>query len=237
MYSVYNSAYDTEDRMTTSTGNNPGTAARRVPTSRSTYRHGDLRAALVRVGVDLAAEGGPDAVVLRETTRRAGVSPNAAYRHFADHSALLGAVANACQGRAADAIEEELAALPAQADPALAARAKLSGVGRGYLRFAQQHPGLFRTAFSVPDRLDEAVVPAKRGKAGRAPFQILSEVIDELVVTGALPPERRPGAELLAWSTVHGLGLLIIDGPLRGLTEEMIQGTTARLLAMVDRGL
>ncbi|MES2609602.1 MAG: helix-turn-helix domain-containing protein, partial [Pseudomonadota bacterium] len=50
---------------------------------RSTYRHGDLRRALLDAGIELARQGGPDAVVLREATRRAGVAPNAAYRHFA----------------------------------------------------------------------------------------------------------------------------------------------------------
>src|SRR4051812_38835116 len=45
---------------------------------RSTYRHGDLRRALLDAGIELARSGGPDAVVLREATRRAGVVPNAA---------------------------------------------------------------------------------------------------------------------------------------------------------------
>jgi hypothetical protein len=36
----------------------------RSPT-RPTYRHGDLRRALLEEGVALAREGGPDAVVLR----------------------------------------------------------------------------------------------------------------------------------------------------------------------------
>ena len=52
------------------------------PPQRSTYRHGDLRRALLDAGIELARSGGPDAVVLREATRRAGVVPNAAYRHF-----------------------------------------------------------------------------------------------------------------------------------------------------------
>ena len=59
---------------------------------RRSYRHGDLRRALLDAGVALAREGGPDAVVLREATRRAGVVPNAAYRHFAGRQALLDAV-------------------------------------------------------------------------------------------------------------------------------------------------
>jgi len=36
---------------------------------------------------------------------------------------------------------------------------------------------------------------------------------------------------------VHGLGMLIIDGPLRGLTDGMIDHATEHLLDMVDRGL
>ena len=62
------------------------------PKPRSTYRHGDLRRALLDAGIELARDGGPDAVVLREATRRAGVVPNAAYRHFASRHALLVAV-------------------------------------------------------------------------------------------------------------------------------------------------
>ncbi|TFI49649.1 TetR/AcrR family transcriptional regulator, partial [Diaphorobacter sp. DS2] len=60
--------------------------------ARATYRHGDLKRALLDAGVALAREGGPAAVVLREATRRAGVVPNAAYRHFQNHQALLEAV-------------------------------------------------------------------------------------------------------------------------------------------------
>ena len=54
------------------------------PSKRDTYRHGDLRRALLEAGTELARGGGPEAVVLREATRRAGVAPSAAYRHFAD---------------------------------------------------------------------------------------------------------------------------------------------------------
>src|SRR5262245_39851171 len=63
-----------------------------APPARSTYRHGDLRRALLKAGVELARDGGPEAVVLREATRRAGVVPNAAYRHFENRQALLQAV-------------------------------------------------------------------------------------------------------------------------------------------------
>ncbi|WP_066039067.1 TetR/AcrR family transcriptional regulator [Herbiconiux solani] len=203
---------------------------------RRTYRHGDLREALLDAGIEMAREGGPDAVVLREATRRAGVSPNAAYRHFADREALLHAVSDACLGFAADRIEQSVAEVP-EGDPVDTARALLRAVGTGYIAFAREEPGLFRTAFSVPDNLQRAAEPAKAGRNGRTPFQLVGFALDALVDAGVLPRERRENAEFLAWATVHGLGMLVIDGPLRGLDDRMIDYATARLLDMVDRGL
>src|SRR5215472_17309598 len=82
--------------------------AARVTPARDTYRHGDLRRALLEAGLALARDGGPDAVVLREATRRAGVVPNAAYRHFANRHALLQAVRAAALSALAVAMETEL---------------------------------------------------------------------------------------------------------------------------------
>ena len=207
------------------------------PPKRDTYRHGDLRRALLEAGTELARGGGPDAVVLREATRRAGVAPSAAYRHFADRRALLDAVCSAAQAALAIAMEEELDGLPNGGDPAEAARARLRAVGAGYLRFAQAEPGLFRTAFSASDNLRSAASPARAGEGGLTPFQLLAAALDGLVEAGVLPGERRPGAEFLAWSAVHGLAMLLIDGPLRGLDRAHAQDAERRLVDMVERGL
>ena len=59
-------------------------------------------------GIEMARVGGPNAVILREATRQAGVSPNAAYRHFANQAELLDAVRSACLSQLAAAIEEEM---------------------------------------------------------------------------------------------------------------------------------
>jgi len=207
------------------------------PAARGAYRHGDLRRALIDVGIELARAGGPNAVVLREATRRAGVVPNAAYRHFADRQALLQAVCSAAQSALAVAIEGELAGVSAGLDRAAVARERLRAVGTGYLRFARAEPGLFRTAFSVPTDLRNAANPARAGDSGLTPFQLLGMVLDDLVEAGVLPVERRPGAEFLAWSAVHGLAMLLIEGPLRSLDDAVAQGVASRLLDMVDQGL
>ncbi len=213
------------------------TSTRTGPSKRDTYRHGDLRRALLEAGTELARAGGPDAVVLREATRRTGVAPSAAYRHFADRQELLDAVCSAAQAALAVAMEEELAGVEREENPADSARARLRAVGAGYLRFAQAEPGLFRTAFSASDNLQSATLPARAEEGGLTPFQLLAANLDGLVEAGVLPRERRPGAEFLAWSAVHGLAMLLIDGPLRGLDQAHAQDAGRRLMDMVERGL
>lgn len=208
-----------------------------LPEARSTYRHGDLRRALLEAGLQLAAAGGPDAVVLREATRRAGVAPNAAYRHFANREDLLDAVRAAAVAAVAEAMEAEMVRVPREGTPLAQARARVRAVGAGYLGFARAHTGLFRTAFGGRFALAATPDPAKAGRSGMDPFRHLGAALDDLVAAGALPAERRLGAEFLAWSTVHGLALLLLDGPLRGLADAQVDGLTERLLDMVERGL
>ncbi|SDZ16215.1 regulatory protein, tetR family [Amycolatopsis xylanica] len=204
---------------------------------RTTYRHGDLRRALLEAGTAMAREGGPEAVVLREATRRAGVAPNAAYRHFADRQALLAAVCAVAQTQVAIAMETEQSTLPPAADHAEAARARLRAIGVGYLRFAQSEPELFRTAFSVPLDMTDAAAPNRAGPSGLTPFQLLSSALDGLVEAGVLSRERRHGAEFLAWSAVHGLATLETQGPLRMLGDEFREAIGQRVLDMIENGL
>jgi AcrR family transcriptional regulator len=213
------------------------TAKKKRPAVRKTFRHGDLRRALLEAGIALARKGGPSAVVLREATRRAGVAPNAAYRHFSSHSDLLQAVRAAALSSLALAIEAEIAGVRRSKPPAESARAMLRAVGTGYLKFALAETGLFRTAFSVPDRVEGDADTAKAGKSGLNPFQLLSAALDLMVEAGALPRERRPGAEYLAWSAVHGLAFLIIEGPLSRSSHKEIHAISDRLLQMVEKGL
>lgn len=205
--------------------------------ARSTYRHGDLRRALLAAGLALAREGGPEAIVLREATRRAGVVPNAAYRHFASRGDLLQAVRSAALAQLALAIEAEMGKHHKTRSPAEAARASLRAVGTAYLRFALAETGLFRTAFSTPEDLGLGPNPERSGESGLNPFELLGSALDKFVVAGLLPPERRPGAEFLAWSAVHGFAMLILDGPLRPVPRAQLDAIGERIIAMVEKGL
>ena len=209
-----------------------------VNSPRSTYRHGDLRRALLDAGIELARAGGPDAVVLREATRRAGVAPNAAYRHFASREALLQAVRASALSAVARAMEAELDTIAPDLPHAALARASVRAVGTGYLRFAVAETGLFRTAFGPSRQLIQATpeLPTA-GDSGLNPYELLGAALDELVAAGVMPPGRRPGAEFLAWSAVHGLAVLVVDGPLASVVGPQMAQVGQRLLDMVEKGL
>ena len=217
-----------------------------ISAARGTYRHGDLRRSLLDAGIEMARHGGPGAVVLREATRRAGVVPNAAYRHFASQQALLDAVRDYALASSAAMMESELARVAADLSPADAARAslrrsrptqprmpRLRAVGRAYLRFAHAEPGLFRTAFAVQGSAGATV----NANLTPNPFRLLGAALDRFVAAGILPPARRPGAEYLAWSAVHGLALLVTDGPLHSMAVADREVIEERLLDMVEQGL
>lgn len=205
------------------------------------YHHGNLRDALVEAGVELARSGGPNAVLLRAVSRGAGVSHNAAYRHFANQEDLLAAVAARCMTQLGRLMIER-ADVVTERDPVERARARLGAIGRAYVDFARTEPGWFRTAFSSArahptDKSVSDCEPDGAPDDATNPYVLLNARLDELVAAGAITPERRLGAEYAAWAAVHGISSLLLDGPLRDLPEPEIENAIAAVLAVVGRGL
>ena len=179
---------------------------------------GAVRDGLIAAGLELARAGGPDAVVLREATQMVGVVPNAAYRHFADRDELLAAVSTAAMRELAARMATGVARVRGKYGDPAAARRRLRAIGRAYLEFAAQEPGLFATAFALPHQ--HAYSPSGAG-AGQDPLPLdqLRAVLDELADAGVLDRRRRDGLEYPIWSTVHGLAVLTGQGPLRELPD------------------
>ncbi len=198
---------------------------------------GHVRLGLIAAGIELAREGGPGAVVLREATRHVGVAPNAAYRHFKDRDALLNAVCIAAMRLLAQRMEDEAAHISIRHGNKSAAIARLNAIGLAYIDFAVTEPGLFETAFAVPRHLEYATDHEAAGPSGRTPFQLLSDALDELVSADVLSHERRPNAEYVVWSSVHGMAMLVNQGPLRQMPQHNTQQIINLLLAFIIRGL
>jgi AcrR family transcriptional regulator len=172
--------------------------------NRRPYHHGDLYAALLREGIVTASAGGAASLTLRDLAKRAGVSPAAVYRHFPSLDHLVAAVSQQARERLASSMIAARDAVPADGTGAIAWE-RLLATGRAYVRFAVDAPRLFETAFApcpaAPSRPDDP-----------AAWSVLVDALDELAATGALTPERRATAPMIAWSAVHGLGTIVASG-------------------------
>ena len=214
--------------------------SRRIRTA-DTYHHGNLRQVLLEHAVELARAGGPDAVVLRDVQRMAGVSNSAAYRHYADRDALLAAVTEYAEARLADAMLARLGSVTNRGPKDKRATARFRATGQGYIDFALAEPGLFRTAFAHTqagrDVHTRHSAAADDTISVHHPFRILVRSIDDLVATGVLSPDRRDGIDEAAWAAVHGLSTLFLDGPLSDADASRKQLIVDRMLDLIDVGL
>ena len=197
---------------------------------------GAVRDGLIAAGLELARAGGPDAVVLREATRMVGVVPNAAYRHFADRDELLAAVCAAAMGELADRMAAGVARVTGPYGDADAAGRRLGAIGTAYLQFAHEEPGLFATAFAVPQQHAYGA-PNDGTGPDRTPLGQLRAALDELVDAGVLQPQRREGIEYPIWSAVHGLAVLTGQGPLRDVSAATRDHLAELTFTFIGEGL
>lgn len=180
--------------------------------ARARYHHGDLRNALLETALRLVAERGAEGFSLREAARELGVSPGAAYRHFADKQALMRALALDGHVRLATAMEKAISRLAGKPGTRAHAAAAFSAIGEVYVEFAVRHPSHFRVMFGPC--LEESWGVPGQPAPGRDAFQILMDVLDAMVATGVIDARARAGAEIAAWSGVHGLAALLVEGAL-----------------------
>jgi AcrR family transcriptional regulator len=197
-----------------------------TPKSAAPYHHGDLRTALVEAAVEMAEKEGIEAITTRAIARKVGVSHAAPARHFPDRSSLLAAIA-------AEAFDKFGRAIARAGDAEPLASKKLAAMGRAYVRFGLDHPALIRLIFSPvletlkpgPQALLDAGDRAFETLRGGVRASLGPHASDEKVATGAF----------IAWSQVHGVVTLWLDGPLRHLLPE--RGRRAAFLAMADAAI
>lgn len=148
---------------------------------------------------------------LREVARRAGVSKNAPYRHFADKQALLEEMAVAGFGalRAAGA-----AALQGTTTPP----DMLLALGRAYIGWGMANPALYRLMFG--QTLAGTNVSSDFLEEIDKSRQILRKVLEAGAMQGMFKIDvsdetKMMAAATTAWSLVHGFTLLTIDNVLQ----------------------
>jgi AcrR family transcriptional regulator len=170
------------------------------------YHHGSLPDALVGEAVRQVRESGGERVTLRGVAKSVGVSPSAAYNHFADKDALLQAVGSTGH----DELDRRMTAAAAEGgDDDAAAILRLRRLAQAYIAFACEDPNLFRHAFGP-----HCVLAGGDGSAAtqsRA-YALLEMTLDDLDARGLLQAGAREGLDLALWSMVHGFAGLALDG-------------------------
>ena len=167
------------------------------------YHHGDLKNALIEVGIEILAKEGIGALSLRRVARRAGVSHAAPYAHFTDKQALVAAISTEGYQRLYERIFQ--AVQEVQGDPAR----QLSEVVWAYVQFALESPEHFKITFSgfLKQEKDfpEFVAISKKS------FGLVLKVVSDCQEAGVLKPGD---SELLAvsiWSGMHGFVSLLLE--------------------------
>jgi len=188
----------------------------------------DTKDALLRAAIEIAEADGVGAIGLREAARRAGLTVGAPYRHFESQQALVAAVAeHGFKGMMAEV-------QAAQAAAGTDVLARFHALGVTYLRFALGHPGQFRVMFGA----EAASEPAVRS-AEAAVFALAVNEIASAQRRGLIAPGDPQELALLAWSTGHGLAVLMIDGLVQwvGLDTSAPERLARRITALMFNGL
>lgn len=186
------------------------------------YHHGDLRTALVKRARVVVEDQGPETLSLRGVAQSLDVSRAAPYHHFRDKQALLAAVA-------ADGFLELTDNMLAKINPMDEPRNQLDSLGYGYVDFGVRHPALFRL-MQGPDFQR----PGKYPELDEARSASAAPLIE--TVNACLPGANEHGimtACAAAWSMVHGMAALCVDGRLQTLIDT--QDLQAAALAITSR--
>ena len=166
------------------------------------YHHGNLATALLDAVEALAAKFGLEAVSLRACAKSVGVSPAAAFRHYADKRALLTAFAS----RGLETLADNMQAAREQARAA--DEHEYLAVGMAYVSFALDQPSKYQVIWRQ-ELLDQAD-PDYQQATSRLAAHLASGFADSLPDDN---PKEMSEHELLAWASVHGVASLMIDGP------------------------
>jgi len=187
------------------TGTLPPATRHHAAKPASQYHHGDLERALLEVAVRIIGEEGVEGLTLREVGTCLGVSRSALYRHFANKSALLAAVAR-------DGYQRLKADLVDAVEGGDGARRGFELMGVAYVRFAVAHPAHYRVMFGGYKSL--CAVETDLQADADAAFQVLVDALSSLQRAGRVRPDDPRRLAQFSWSIVHGIAMLAVDGQL-----------------------
>lgn len=168
---------------------------------RDAYHHGNLRDAILRVARRELDLGAYESLSLRELAKRAGVTANAPYRHFASKEDILAELA-------AEGFRELSARFDAYLEPD--PRLRLIRMSDVYTGYAMDYPHLYRLMFGMEKTALMEHAPLH--EAAIACFGRLVEGVARAGQTGGIDDPLTLRRANAIWAIVHGWSRLAIDG-------------------------
>ena len=185
---------------------------------RSHYHHGDLPKALKTLALELIAENGAESFSMRKVASALGVAPSAMYRHFADKSELLSALAHDGFAAMGALWLQRLSQIEPQIsdNAALRSVARFSAGADAYFQFGLDHPALFQLMFG-PFGTGSASWVLQATDMPSNPYLMLGQALDGLRDAKVISSSARANAEVGAFSAIHGLTCLAVSGVYKDL--------------------
>lgn len=193
-----------------------------IKEANSPYHHGDLKSSLIEAANVILVRDGADALSLRAIAAEVGVSHMAPYSHFKNKKELMHAVATAGFMQMSASMEKVKASFDKPDDLILE-------YGAACLEFATKNAQLYRlmlgqvetsgrknsrvttdtkTKTNISTKTKSTAPPSDLESFSKTPFILLKEAFAMRTNNKALARSQAMGA----WSMVHGMSALIIEG-------------------------
>ena len=192
--------------------------------TKKNYHHGDLKEAIIASARTMLNEQGADALSLRAIAADVGVSHMAPYAHFKNKKELFQAIA-------ASGFDELADNMLVSSQDLIKAQDLILAYGVAYVEFAIDHPQLYRLMLGqvetggrrtqktqkekgsdadIDISLSSPMVSSELEASSKRTFLLLQEAFAKIYKKN---DDMKVKAQALgAWSMVHGMAALIIEG-------------------------
>ncbi|MCE3010492.1 MAG: TetR/AcrR family transcriptional regulator [Proteobacteria bacterium] len=193
---------------------------------KGSYQHGDLKESLLRAAFLTIKKTTEVHFSLRSLAKSVGVTPMAAYRHFPSKESILLEIARDGFGKLSQRFESVL-----KKDPS-----DLQAIGIAYVEFALENPVYFKVMFhpDLQGRSKNKKNLLKPRPEDERAYQLLLNCVSINQQKGRFKNKDTEALAITAWSTVHGLATLLVNGNLDSkycsdlkLSRKVIEQTTA----------
>jgi AcrR family transcriptional regulator len=191
------------------------------------YHHGDLKHSAIRAARNLVERDGITSLGIRKVAELLAVSPAALYRHFENLEQMRAELREQIRQDLGEFMKFRRNRVKPTTNKRKNAILRFESLGEAYVDFARSNPRLFEVAFI---HCDEKPISEFSDLA----WDLLKESLTELMKVGFLDKKVLTSAPMIAWSSVHGLAVLVAN---RAIAQRDQEEALQQILDGVQRAL